>query len=241
MPDGEWQSMCDIVDKPQNIIDMNTGYYSLDGSITFEEIGLRFFGPTYFHNPGGPLGPVPPMDVLFHTAFTTGALVPQETPEDFDVLPDERIDIQHQEYKINLDDPTHLNPQMCSKGVANRVFNGRTLSSWTYLAPLISKDEEGTIPAGCPQPGINEHTGGSAFLHGRNLDHETGQVTFVAATKFGSSNDLTFAFKDIMMFVVINGWICDPLGNEEMYEGSRCYDVEFNDRDAAGQISMTEG
>lgn len=240
MPGGEYAKMCDIAGQSQNLIDMNTGRYLLDGSINFEEIGLRFFGPTYFHNPGGPLGPFPPMDVIFHTAFTTDTLLPQKRPSDPDVLPDERIDIQHQEYKLNLDDPTLMNPPLCAKNVGNRVVNGKTVSSWTYLAPFLSKDEKGEIPAGCPRPGINDFNGGSAYMHGRKLDHETGIVTFIAATKFGSSNDLTFAFKDVMMFIIINGWICDPLGNEEMYEGPRCYDVGFNDRDALSQISMTE-
>jgi hypothetical protein len=181
------------------------------------------------------------MDVIYHTAFTTEALKPQNTPDDYNVVPDERIDIQHHEYKINLDDPTQMNPALCPKGVNNRVIGGRTVSSWTYLKPFISKDEEGLIPAGCPQPGINEYTGGSAYMHGRKLNHETGIITFVSATKFGSSNDLTFAFKDVMMFIVLNGWICDPLGNEEMLEGSRCYDIELNDRDVESQISMSEG
>jgi len=241
MPGGELQPMCNIVGRKPNMIDMNTGFYELDGSLNFEEVGLRFFGPTYFHNPGGPLGPVPPMDVIFHTAFTTDALKPQTNPDDPNVIPDERIDIEHNEFKINLDDPTQMNPPMCSQGVANRVIDGKTLSTWTYMAPLLSKDEDGKIPAGCPQPGINDFTGGSAYLHGRKLDHETGIVTVVAATKFGPSNDLTFAFKDVMMFLVLNGWICDPLGNEEMFEGSRCYDIQINDRDAESQISMTEG
>lgn len=233
--------MCNLIGNKPKMKDVNTGFYALDGSISFEEIGLRFFGPTYFHNPGGPMGPVPPMDVIFHTAFTTEALVPPKGPEDPDLLPDERIDIQHNEFKVNLDDPTHMNPPMCSKGVGNRVIGGKTLSSWTYMAPLLSKDEEGEIPAGCPQQGYNEFTGGSAYLHGRRLNHETGELTLVAATKFGPSTDLTFAFKDVMMFVVLNGWLCDPLGNEEMFEGTRCYDIELNDRDASTQISMTEG
>lgn len=240
MPGGEYQRMCTIADQPQNVLDINTGHYSLDGSIIFEEIALRFFGPTFIHNPGGPIGNVPPLDVVFHTAFTTGPIVPPTSEEDLNVLPDERIDIQHQEYKINLDDPTHINPQLCPRGVNNKILNGKTMSSWSYLAPFISKDEEGTIPAGCPQPGINDFTGGTAFIHGRPIDHETGTLTIVAPLKFGSANELSFAFKDIMMFVIINGWLCDPLGNEEMYEGARCYDVGFNDRDAVGQVSMTE-
>ena len=240
MPGGEYKRMCSIVDQPQNMIDINTGHYSLDGQMIFEEIALRFFGPTFIHNPGGPIGEMPPLDVIFHTAFTTGPIVPPKNEEDLNVLPDERVDIKHQEYKLSLDDPTHVNPQLCPSSVQNKLLNGKTLSTWTYLAPFISKDEESEIPAGCPQPGINDFTGGTAFIHGRPLDHETGVLTFVAPLKFGSSDDLSFAFKDIMMFVVINGWLCDPLGNEEMYEGSRCYDVEFNERDAFGQVSMTE-
>lgn len=62
----------------------------------------------------------------------------------------------------------------------------------------------------------------------------------MTGAKFGSNEELSFAFKDVMMFVVMKGWICDPLGREEEFEGSRCYDRAFNERDAEGQQSLSE-
>jgi len=103
----------------------------------------------------------------------------------------------------------------------------------------LVKDEEGAMPAGCPEPG-NNFTGGSAFLRGRPLDQETGSITLVATAKFASDNNLTFAFKDVMFFVVLNGWMCDPEGSEDNFEGVRCYDNVQNSRDANNTISMME-
>ena len=77
MEGGEYTNLCNRVDQPQNLYDIDTGHYSVDGNAVFEEVGLRFFGPTYFHNPGGPLGAKPAMDSVFHLAFTTGVLSPQ--------------------------------------------------------------------------------------------------------------------------------------------------------------------
>ncbi len=239
MAGGEYKPLCSQIGQPQNLLDIDTGHYTLAGSITFENVGFRFFGPTYFHNPGGPLGPVPPLDVLFHMGFTTDTLKPQSGPDDLNTLPDTRIDITHQTYKINLTDPTLPTPAVCDKNTNNRVIGGKRYSTWKYLAPLLSKDEAGTMPAGCPESD-NDFTGGSAFLHGRKLNHETGIISFIAAANFGSSDDLTFAFKDIMMFVVLNGWVCNPLGDEADFEGSHCYDTKFNDRDAASQLSIME-
>jgi hypothetical protein len=179
------------------------------------------------------------MDVIFHVGFTNDVIKPPSGPNDVNVLPDEKIDIAHQTYKINLNDPTLTTPAICEKNTKNRVIAGKTYSTWKYVAPLLSKDEAGTIPAGCPEEG-NSFTGGSAFLHGRKLNHETGVVTFISAANFGSSNDLTFAFKDVMMFVVLNGWVCNPAGSEADFEGSHCYDLKFNDRDAASQISILD-
>jgi hypothetical protein len=237
MEGGEYKRLCDAVGQNQNLLDINTGRYTLEGSMIFTDIGFRFFGPTYFHNPGGPLGPVPPLDVIFHVGFTTDTLKPPAAPDDLNVLPDEKIDLAHQAYKINLNDPTLVTPAICEKNTHNRLIGGRRYSTWKYLAPLLSKDEDGLIPAGCPEED-NDFTGGSAFLHGRRLNHETGIVTYVTMASFGSSDDLTFAFKDIMMFVALNGWICDPEGREEDFEGSHCYDTKFNERDALSQISI---
>jgi len=239
MEGGDYHHPCEVVGEPQKLYDINTGHYTLDGAMTFEEIGFRFFGPTYFHNPGGPLGPVPPIDVIFHVGFTTETLKPPSGPDDLNTVPDQKIDFTHQAYKINLNDPTLVTPAICDANTKNRVIAGKRYSTWKYLAPMLSKDEAGTTRAGCPEDD-NNFTGGSAFLHGRRLNHETGLVTFIAAGNFGSSNDLTFAFKDIMMFVALNGWVCNPEGSEEDFEGSRCYDVQFNDRDAASQISIIE-
>lgn len=239
MTGGEYQNLCNVMDKPQNLYDVNTGHYTLDGEMTFEDIGFRFFGPTYFHNPGGPLGPVPPMDVIFHVAFTNWMLKPPAAPGDVNTLPDTKINLTRQGYKMNLNDPTHVNPPICEKNTNNRIIGGKRYSTWKYLAPLLSKDESGTIPAGCPEPG-NSFTGGTAFLHGRKLNHETGIISWVAGANFGSSNDLTFAFKDIMMFVALHGWICNPQGSEADFEGARCYDLKLNERDTRSQVTIMD-
>ena len=239
MAGGELHHLCETVGQPQNLHDIDTGHYTLDGAMTFEDIGFRFFGPTYFHNPGGPLGPVPPLDVVFRMGFTTDAIKPSSGPGDYNTVPDPKVDITHQGYKINLNDPTLTTPPICEHNTQNRVIGGKRYSTWKYWAPLLSKDEAMTVPAGCPEED-NDFTGGSAFLHGRRLNHETGTVTFVAGANFGSSNDLTFAFKDIMIFVALNGWVCNPLGDEADFEGARCYDAQFNDRDAAAQVSIID-
>ncbi|HPQ81588.1 MAG TPA: hypothetical protein PLZ86_07695, partial [bacterium] len=56
MEGGSRGNLCSQVGEPQNLLDLNTGRYSVDGRLEFEELGFRFFGPTYFHNPGGPFG-----------------------------------------------------------------------------------------------------------------------------------------------------------------------------------------
>lgn len=237
-PDGSYDNLCNQIDKPQKLIDVNTGRYSVDGRISFEDIGFRFFGPTFFNNPYCKLWPTPkpPMDEVFRMSFTTGILKPQTGPSDPNVLPDEKIDIAKQEFKINLTDPKLPSPPICKGNTKNREVNGKKYSSWKFLENMLVKDEEGKIPAGCPEDG-NNFTGGSAYLRGMDLKDD-GTLTFVAGAKFGSSDDLTFAFKDVMIFVVINGWLCDPSGNEENFEGKRCYEPTFNDRDAVGQISL---
>ncbi len=239
MEGGEYAPLCDHIDEPQDLLDIDTGMYTVDGHMTFEEIGMRFFGPTFIHNPGGPLGPKPPMDEVFHMAFTTGVLMPQEDENDPDVLPDKKIDLAANEFMVNLDDQAVAQPPICENNTDNRIIDGETYSSWHYLDGLLFKDPEGTIPAGCPQDD-NDYAGGMAYLRGRPMDPATGNVTFVAAAKFGSSDDLSFAFKDVMTFLVIKGWFCDPAGSEENFEGSRCFDYIFNDRDAESQQSITD-
>lgn len=234
----EYAGLCEQVDERQNLLDIDTGRYTVDGEMTFEEVGLRFFGPNYFNNPIGKLGK-PPMDAIFHMAFTTGPLKPQETEDDPDVLPDTRIDLAGGEYLVNLTDKTAKNPPICEQNTDNRTIEGKTYSTWRYLDGLLFKDPEGTTPAGCPGEG-SSYTGGIAYLRGKPLDPETGNVTFVSGAKFGSSDDLTFAFKDVMMFLVLKGWFCDPMGSEENFEGARCFDVLFNDRDAQSQQSITD-
>ncbi|OGQ23096.1 MAG: hypothetical protein A3I05_00875 [Deltaproteobacteria bacterium RIFCSPLOWO2_02_FULL_44_10] len=239
LPGGIRRHFCDAVNQEPALIDGNTGIYTLDGHITFEELGFRLFGPTYFHNPYGPFEKVRPLDAVSLTAVTTHTIKPQESPQDPNVLPNEAIDHAREMYKINLTDSAHVNPPLCEGTVKNKTINGKVLSTWRYLAPLLSKDPEGKIPAGCPQddPKIS---GGTAFLHGRPVDHETGVVTFVTAMHFGSSNDLTFAFKEVPIFIILNGWVCNPNGDPENFEGERCYDMMQNERDEVGQISILE-
>lgn len=238
MEGGEKDRLCNRIDKPQKLLDIS-GRSTVDGQILFEEVGLRFFGPTYFHNPGGPMGSKPPMDEVFQMGFTTGMLKPPASSKDANVLPDPKINFSKGEYKINLTDTSAALPPICETNTKNRIVNGRAYSTWRYLEGLLFKDEEGTIPAGCPEEG-NALSGGQAFLRGRNADPETGTVTFVAGAKFGSSDDLSFAFKDVMMFIILNGWLCDPEGNEENFEGAKCFDPSFNDHDAMGQITIVK-
>lgn len=237
MEGGAFTNLCNRVDQPQELYDIDTGRVSVDGNLVFEEVGLRFFGPTFFHNPGGPLGSKPAMDTVFHMAFTTGVLAPQQQPTDPDVLPDKRIDLTKSEFKMNLTDKSGGNPPICANNTANRVIDGKTYSTWHYLDGLLFKDEAGTIPAGCPEKD-NDFNGGQAYLRGMPIDPETGNVTFITGGRFGSSDDLTFAFKDVMMFIVLKGWFCDPAGSEENFEGPRCFDLMLNDRDAESQLKL---
>lgn len=239
MPGGEYENLCKKIDETQTLYDLDTGHYTVDGNITFEEVGFRFFGPTYFHNPGGPLGDYPPLDEVFHMGFTTGILKPQESPDDYNVLPDEKINLAKNEFKINLNDPKMSIPPLCKNNTKNKILRGKEFSSWRYMGGLIFKDKDATIPAGCPEED-NDFTGGSAYLRGRNVDHETGNMTLVSSAKFGSDESLSFAFKDVMIFIILNGWLCDPLGSEDDFEGSECYSMRFNDRDAASQTALSQ-
>ncbi|MDO8526338.1 MAG: hypothetical protein Q7T03_01465 [Deltaproteobacteria bacterium] len=238
---GERVDACANRDQPQKLLDMNTGHYSVDGSVTIENVGLRFWGPTFLHNPGGSLGRVPPLDEVFHLAFTTEVLKPKASPNDYDVLPDIKLDFAKQHHKMNLDDTKVFeaggNPTICSGSTLNRTIGGKKYSSWRYFAPLISKDESGETPAGCQESGT-EFTGGTAFLHGQRVDPATGNFTVVSAAKFGSKEDLTIAFKDISVFIVLNGWLCNPEGDEKNMEGAKCFDTTFNEHDAGSQISI---
>ena len=237
MEGGIYQHLCEQQNEPQALLDVDTAKYDVDGHFTVEEVGLRFFGPNAIHNLYGALSSVPPLDEIFHMSFTTGTLRPQKNPDELNPLPDERINLSSNEFKMNLTDPKGANPGICDKNTNNRTINGKKYSSWKYLAPLLSQDEEGKIPSGCPTDD-NDFKGGVAFLHGRPIDHETGILSIVTGAKFSSNRDLTFAFQDIMFFVILNGWVCDPLGDESNFEGTKCYDMEFNERDAKSQISV---
>lgn len=239
MAGGERKNLCKAVGEDQRLNDLK-GTYTLDGSVNIPDIGLRLWGPNYFNNPVSPLGGAyPPMDAVFHMAFTSDVLMPSKDDNAQDLLPDKRINTSRMEHKINLTDATLETPRLCEAAVKNRLIRGEYYSTWKYLAPFLVKDEEGTAPAGCPEPG-NSFNGGSAFLRGRPVDQDTGITTLVGTAKFESDNNLTFAFKDVMFFIVLNGWFCDPAGEESKMEGSHCYDKNFNDRDGLSTVGITE-
>lgn len=236
-PPGERRDMCKDREKRYNLKPI-TGKYYLNGKMEFENAGLLFQGPTYFHTPYGPLGSdAGPLDEMFHLTFTTEVILPQSDTKDVDRLPDKRIDISKGEYKINLNDPFSELPKLCENNTKNSFIRGEYYSSWRYISSLLKKDKEGKVPAGCPEEN-NNFTGGIAYLRGKRVDHTTGHATWVAAAKFSSAKNLTFAFKDVMFFMIMNGWFCDPNGPEEDMEGIRCFDKEFNYRDAATQYSI---
>jgi len=237
-PDGERQNFCKTLGKPQKIKDL-AGYYNLNGNLIFPNVGLRLWGPTYLNNPSSPLGDgFGPLDAVIFSSFTTGVLKPPSDESEPNAVPDKRVDFSKQEHKINLTDPSMGSAKLCAKeNIRNRKFRNEFYSTWKYLAPLLVKDEEGKVPAGCPEPD-NKFDGGTAFLRGRPMDQETGIATFVTSGKFESDKDLTFAFKDVMVFLVLNGWMCDPNGSEENFEGTRCFDNAYNERDALSAISI---
>lgn len=236
MEGGEYKDLCKMTGEHQKLNDI-AGLYNLDGNLAFPDMGLRLWGPNYFNNPVGPLGNFPPLDAILHLAFTTGVLKPKVSDSEPDVIPDKRVSLSKLEYKINLTDTKAEGPRLCDNAVKNRYLHGEYYSTWRYLEPFLSKDEEGTVSAGCPEAD-NKYNGGSAYLHGRPLNQETGIVTFVTAAKFASDDNLTFAFKDVMLFVVLNGWFCDPGGSEDQFEGARCFENTFNDRDASSTVSF---
>lgn len=237
-PPGNRREMCADRETPYEL-DPIEGVYTLDGRMEFERAAIFFQGPTYFHNPSGPLGPVSPLDEKFNVNFTTEVLLPISETKTVDRLPDKRIDVAKGEYKINLNDPYSDLPQLCPTNMKNRYLQGEYFSTWKYIAPLLWKDKEATIRAGCPEED-NDFTGGVAYISGKRLDQKTGHATFVTASKFSSSDNLTFAFKDVMLFLVLNGWFCDPYGPEEDMEGTRCFDKNFNYRDAMTQSSIVK-
>ncbi len=237
MPGGEYDKLCNNIGEKQHLFDMNTGHYSVDGSITFEDVGLRFFGPTFIHNSFGPFDNIEdPMDAIFHMSFTTDMLKPKEFDHEYVTLPDERIDINKEEYKIFLDDPNN-STSLCANNMNNRTILGETADSWRFFEGLLFEDAAGQIPNGCPSK-KDDYNGGAAFIRGKSIDFDTGNMTLASAAKFGSNKELSFAFKDIMMFIILNGWICDPNGSEEQFEGSLCYSHELNERDAGSQKSI---
>lgn len=235
---GNRRPMCEDRTTPYSLNPIK-GKYFLDGKMEFENIGMLFQGPTFFHNPSGELGQKPPLDELLHLTFTTEILLPKSEVKNIDRIPDRRIDLSKGEYKINLNDQYSSLPAICNSNKKNRLVAGKKYSTWKYLAPLLKKDKEGTVPAGCPEED-NNFLGGIAYLSGKRLDHETGHATLITAAKFSSSEDLTFAFKDVMLFIVLNGWFCDPLGSEDDMEGTHCYDKTFNYRDADTQYSIVK-
>lgn len=228
--------LCETRDQPQELFASNSGHYTVDGAITFEDLGLRFWGPNYFLNPHGPLGFKPTMDELFHIAFTTEMLKPKRGPKDYNVLPDEKIDFSKLEHKINLTEASLSNPPMCPTNTNNRTLGGRKYSSWNYFREMWFKDEAGEMPAGCPEPD-NEFKGGTAFLRGRRIDPQTGTLTLVTAAKFGNREELSLAFKNVMIFMAMNAWLCDPQGDPANFEGEKCFDATFNERDAKAQMT----
>ena len=233
---GLRKNLCESAGEAQKLKDL-TGSYKLNGGLNFEDSGLRLWGPNYFSNPAGPLGNYPPMDAVVHLAFTTDVLAPKDDGDEFDKIPDKRVNAAKQEYKINLNDSKLDTPQLCEESVKNRLIGGEYYSTWKFLKPFLVKDKEGTIKAGCPEQG-EPYTGGSAFLRGRPLDQETGAIAFVGTAKFESDKDLTFAFQDVMFFIALNGWFCDPEGPEEQFEGSHCFDMTVNERDRKSTVSI---
>ncbi len=234
-PDGTRENLCKAKDQKQTLNTLK-GQYLLDGRLEYEDNGMRFWGPTYLHNPAGPVDRKPAaLDEVFHITFSTDVLVPKEEGGKYNYVPEERTDHAKQEYKVNLNEKGATS--ICANNTNNKVIGDKRYSSWKYFAPFLVQDKEGKIPAGCPEEG-NTFTGGRAYLRGRPLDPITGVVSVVAATKFGNDEDLTSVFKDVPIYVVLNGWLCDPSGSEAEGEGSLCYSQKFTPRDATATISI---
>ncbi|PIR20226.1 MAG: hypothetical protein COV45_07770 [Deltaproteobacteria bacterium CG11_big_fil_rev_8_21_14_0_20_47_16] len=242
-PDGSRDNMCKNRSERQQLNSLK-GKYSTNGQLIFANNGLRFWGPTYVHNIANTLDRKPPaLDEVFHITFTTDPLVPKAEGAQYDYLPEERLDLSKLDHMVNLTDTSNGGHPVCAKNTQNKVIGDTRYSSWKYFAPLLVQDKEGKIPAGCPDVGNSfAKEGARAYLRGRPVDPVTGVFSVVAVTKFGKDEDLTSVFKDVSLFVVLNGWLCDPEGSEAEGEGAKCFDPKFNERDAMSQISlMKEG
>jgi hypothetical protein len=237
--DGTRDNLCKSKTEPQKLTSLK-GHATTDGRLMFEDSNLRFWGPTFIHNIANGLPQKPAaLDDVFRITFTTDVIVPKEEGGKFNYLPEKRIDLAKQEYKVNLNDNSRGDPVVCEKNKRNRFIADKAYSSWKYFAPLLVQDKEGKIPAGCPDDGLPV-AGGRAYLRGRPVDPATGIFSISAVTKFGADEDLTFVFKDASLYVVLNGWLCDPLGSEAEGEGSKCFDQTVGPRDAASQISIVK-
>ncbi len=237
---GQIGDLCAVKDRPQDLEAMSEVHYSVDGSFTAENSGLRFWGPTFIDNPSGPLGFKAPLDEVFHIAFTTETLKPKDASSAYNVLPEERINTARLEHKINLTQEDLPNPPICFKNTNNRTYGGKKYSSWHYIGPLLSKDESGEIPAECPDPGKNDVKDATAFLHGRRIDPQTGIFSVVSVGKFSPRED-PLTFKNVTIFIALNGWLCNPQGDEKDFEGAKCFELHFNERDAKSQFSIIKG
>lgn len=235
--DGARDNMCKTRDEKQKLNTLK-GQSFLDGRMTFENNGLHFWGPTFVHNIANSLVRKPPaLDDIFHITFSTDVLAPKEENGKHDYVPEERIDHSKQEYKVNLTDKGGTS--LCGNNTQNKIIGDKAYSSWKYFAPFLVQDKEGKIPAGCPEDDNSfPKTGSRAYLRGRPMDPVTGALSVAAVTKFGSDEDLTFVFKDVSLYVVLNGWLCDPNGSEAEGEGSKCYDTKFSERDRISMISI---
>ncbi|MBU4483785.1 hypothetical protein KKA47_00005, partial [bacterium] len=242
MENGELADLCKVGDVPQNIEAMNQGHFSMDGKITFENLGLRFYGPTFVHNPYSPIEPRPDvLDVIFNIAFTTEILSPNGTQEGYVTVPDQRL-WDNKKFMVNLTDESLDTKPICSNNVKNKKIGEKGgYSSWKYLAPFLWQDEAGTIQTGCPEDD-NDLTGGTAYVSGRRLDRETGIFSVAAAGTFGPAEEMSPFFQDATLFMIMNGWLCDPNGSPEApyYEGSECFNPKINKRDESSQVTVME-
>lgn len=241
MSGGTRDNLCKDREQHQKLSAVK-GESFVDGRLVFEDIGLRFWGPTFVHNIANSLERKPPaLDDVFHISFSTDVMLPKEESQKYNYIPEERIDHAKQEYKVNLTDSSKGETVLCPNNTHNKTIGDKKYSSWKYFAPFLVQDKEGKIPAGCPEDG-NSFTGGRAYMRGRPVDPVTGAFSVAAVTKFGNDEDLTFVFKDVSLYIILNGWLCDPNGSEAEGEGAKCYDQKFSDRDAISMISiMKEG
>jgi hypothetical protein len=241
MNGGTRDSLCKTREEKQKLNPLKGQSY-LDGRMIFENNALRFWGPTFVHNIANALDRKPPaLDEVFNITFSTDVMVPKSEGGKRNYIPEGRIDHAKREYMVNLTDTGSTS--MCANNTRNKVIGDKTYSSWKYFAPFLVQDKEGKIPAGCPEDDNTfPKTGSRAYLRGRPVDPVTGALSVAAVTKFGNDEDLTFVFKDVSLYIILNGWLCDPSGSEAEGEGSKCYEQKFSDRDRLSMISiMTDG